>query len=160
RGNVIIIAGAHATYPQHFIEKSLEHLEMTGADVVGGPINAAPLANGLSARLNCAILGSRFGVGNSGFRTRTDSGYVDTVRFGAYRREILQQVGLYNERLRRNQDNDLSARIRECGGQIYLTPELIVEYHPTGSFSKLLRKAFSDSRWHFKSVQENSRSMN
>lgn len=159
QGAVIIIAGAHSTYPQHFVQKSIEYLEKTGADVVGGPIEPLPSANSLSARLNSVILSSRFGVGNSGFRVASQGGFVDTVPFGAYKREVLERVGLYNERLRRNQDNDLSARVRTCGGRIYLTPELTVQYHPTGSVWRLFRKAFNDSKWHFFSVRENPRSM-
>src|SRR5215472_7079033 len=66
RADVIIIAGAHSTYPHKFVEKSLECLEKTGADVVGGPIKTVPLSSGgLSARLNSVILSSRFGVGGS-----------------------------------------------------------------------------------------------
>jgi glycosyltransferase involved in cell wall biosynthesis len=159
RGSIIVVAGAHATYPQHFLGKSLEFLEKTGAEVVGGCINSVPSGKGLWRGLISVILSSWFGVGNSRFRTSTSAGFVDTVPFGAYRREILERVGLFNERLSRNQDNELSQRIRTAGGKIYLTPELTVQYHPSGSFLKLLAKAFRDSQWHFFTVYQNARSM-
>ena len=159
QADVIIIAGAHSTYPRHFVEKSIKYLEETGADAVGGPIKAEPLSNRLSARLNSVILSSRFGVGNSAGRTSTKADFVDSVFYGAYKRKIFDRVGPYNERLSRNEDNDLSARVRKAGGRIYFTPELTVAYHPATSFWKLFRKAFRDSKWHFVSVRENPGSM-
>lgn len=159
QGSVIVIAGAHSTYPRHFLEKSLEYLDKTGADVVGGPIRIAASGNGVATRLTSVILSSPFGVGDSQFRTSTKSGYVDSVPFGAYKREIIGRVGLFNERLSRNQDNDLSARVRAAGGRIYLTPELTVLYHAAGSLRRLYQKAYRSSQWHFVTVQENRESM-
>jgi hypothetical protein len=158
KGDVIIIAGAHSVYPEHLVAKSLEYLEQTGAAVVGGPIVSVPTGNGLASRLIATITSSRFGVGSS-FRTANKAGFVETVPFGAYRREVLERVGLYNESLLRNQDNDLSARIRQAGGRIYLTPELTVCYRTTGSLLRLLQKTFKDSTWHAFTVRENPGAM-
>jgi len=159
QGSVIVIAGAHSTYPKNFLEKSLEYLDKTGADVVGGPVRTVASGNSVAARLTSVILSSPFGVGDSQFRTSTKSGYVDSVPFGAYTREIIGRVGLFNERLSRNQDNDLSARVRSAGGKIFLTPELTVLYHASGSLRQLFRKAYKSSQWHFVTMQENRESM-
>lgn len=158
-GRIIVIAGAHTTYPSDFVGNCVGWLDKTGADVVGGPVETVVDGDGLSARLVAAILSSPFGVGNSKFRTTRVAGFVDTVPFGAFRREIFDRVGLYNERLVRNQDNELSARIRKAGGRIYLTPELTTHYHPVRNFRGLLKYAFRTSQWHIFAVRENMQSM-
>lgn len=159
RGSIIVIAGAHCVYPQRFIENCAVWLERTGADVVGGPVKTAASSKAFGAQLACAILSSPFGVGNSRFRTSVQEGYVDTVPFGAYRREVFERVGLFNERLIRNQDNDLSARVREAGGKIYMTPALTTVYVPIGSYRDLLRQAFQKSQWHALTWKENRKAL-
>ena len=57
------------------------------------------------------MLSSKFGVGDSKFRTNGKSGYVDTVPFGAFRREVFTKYGLYNEKLTLNQLFTLSQTI-------------------------------------------------
>jgi glycosyltransferase involved in cell wall biosynthesis len=158
-GKVIIVAGAHATYPADFVENSVLWLERTGADVVGGPVKTSVSSGRFGAKLASIILSSPFGVGNSRFRTSTDEGYVDTVPFGAYRREIFDQVGLFNEKLVRNQDNDLSERIRRAGGKIYLTRALEVEYSPVRGFRDLISQGFRKSQWHALTLRENVRAL-
>lgn len=158
-GKIIVIAGAHAIYPPEFVQNSVLWLARTNADAVGGPVNTGSAATRFGARLASMILSSPFGVGNSRFRTSSNAGYVDTVPFGAYRREILDRVGLFNERLLRNQDNDLSERIRRAGGRIYFTPALTVNYDPATGFCDLVSQAFRKSQWHAVTLRENVRAL-
>jgi hypothetical protein len=119
----------------------------------------ARVGNSLSALLVDAVLSNPFGVGNSHYRIGDREGFVDTVPFGAYRRELFDRVGMYNERLVRNQDNDLNARIRKAGGKIYLARALTTQYHPAKNLWQLLGQTYRNSRWHFFSVRENIRAM-
>jgi glycosyltransferase involved in cell wall biosynthesis len=144
---VIVVAGAHTSYPSHYLEKCLRFLEKTGADVVGGPLVTTARKGGFGPRVIAAILSSRFGVGNSAFRTGLKEGWVDTVPYGAYRKEVFEQCGMYNESLVRAQDCELHARIRHSGRRIYQTPELMTYYHPVANFRALWCKAFLDGRW-------------
>jgi succinoglycan biosynthesis protein ExoA len=66
---------------------------------------------------------------------------------------------MYNEKLVRNQDNELNARILEAGGEIYQTSALQTEYHPVATFSALLTQIFKTSQLHIFSIRENKRSM-
>jgi glycosyltransferase involved in cell wall biosynthesis len=153
--DVIVIAGAHAIYCSDFLTNCAKKLQETGADVVGGPVQTVPRNESFGARLTAAILSSHFGVGNSNFRTSLKEGYVDTVPFGAYRIDVLNKVGLFNEKLVRNQDNDLSARIRQAGGRIYSSPEISAIYFPASSFGELLRQTYKKAQWHFFTMREN-----
>ena len=126
---------------------------------MGGPWLTVPADNTLGARLVAAMLSNPFGVGDSRFRISSKEGFVETVPFGAFRREVFDRVGMYNEKLVRNQDNDLNARIRKAGGKIYQTPALQTTYHPVAGFLQLLKQTYRNSRWHVFSVRENSKSM-
>ncbi len=159
RGEVIIRADGHNVYPQDYAANCVKYLEETGADNVGGPCVTMAAAENFSARIVAAILSSPFGVGNSKFRTTREEGFVDTVPFGAFRREVFDRVGMYNEKLVRNQDNDLNARIRKAGGRIYLTPALTTHYHPVKNFHGLLKYALKTSKWHIFTLRENRESM-
>ena len=158
-GRIVIIAGAHTLYPADFVENCVLWLDKTGADVVGGPVKTVIDGDYFGARLVMAILSNPFGVGNAKFRTSNEEGFVDTVPFGAFRRELFERVGMYNEKLVRNQDNDLNARIRKAGGTIYLTPALTTYYHPVKDFDGLLKYALKTSQWHIFTLRENRESM-
>lgn len=159
RGDVIIRADGHNIYPRDYAANCVSYLEQTGADNVGGPWVTAAAADTSSARLVAAILSSPFGVGDSKFRTGNVEGFVDTVPFGAFRKEVFEKIGLYNEKLVRNQDNELNSRIREAGGKIYLTAALTTRYHPVKTFSELLKYAFRTCKWHIFTLRENKKSM-
>jgi glycosyltransferase involved in cell wall biosynthesis len=159
RGRVIIRADGHSVYPPDYAKNCVKYLKETGADNVGGPWVTVPANDSFSAQLVTAILSSPFGVGNSKFRTGREEGFVDTVPFGAFRREVFDRVGMYNEKLVRNQDNELNARIRKTGGRIYQTPALTTHYYPVKTFSDLLKYAFRTSRWHVFTLRENKYSM-
>lgn len=158
-GDVIIRADGHNVYPRDYAANCVKYLKQTGADNVGGPWVTVPADGSFGARLVAVVLSSPFGVGNSKFRTSHEEGFVDTVPFGAFRREVFDRVGLYNEKLVRNQDNDLNARIRKAGGKIYLTPVLTTQYHPVQTFGGLLKYAFRTSRWHAFTLRENKGSL-
>jgi glycosyltransferase involved in cell wall biosynthesis len=159
RGEVVIRADGHNVYPWDYAANCVKSLAQTGAANVGGPWVTVAADESFSARLVATILSSPFGVGNSQFRTSREEGFVDTVPFGAFRREIFERIGLYNEKLVRNQDNELNARIRKAGGRIYLTPILTTYYHPGKKFLGLLKYAFKTSRWHIFTLRENRQSM-
>ncbi len=158
-GRIIIRADGHNFYPATYIENCIKYLDQTGAENVGGPWLTVPADQTFGARLVAAILSNPFGVGGSRFRTSQADGFVETVPFGAFRRELFDRIGLYNEKLVRNQDNELNARIIAAGGKIYQTSALQTEYHPVASFSELLRQIFKTSQWHVFSIRENKRSM-
>jgi glycosyltransferase involved in cell wall biosynthesis len=159
RGEVVIRADGHNVYPRDYAANCVKSLAQTGAANVGGPLVTVAADESFSARLVAIILSSPFGVGNSKFRTSREEGFVDTVPFGAFRREIFDRIGLYNEKLVRNQDNELNARLRKAGGRIYLTPILTTYYHPGKKFLGLLKYAFKTSQWHIFTLRENRESM-
>jgi glycosyltransferase involved in cell wall biosynthesis len=159
RGEIVIRADAHSTYPHNYIETCVETLARTGAENVGGPVVTVAPNGSFSARLVAAILSNRFGVGNSEFRTSTKEGFVDTVPFGAFRKELFERIGLFDETMGRNEDNEINARIRQSGGKIYLTPALTLNYFPRDTFSKLIKQNYDSSEWHLFTLRTHRRAM-
>jgi cellulose synthase/poly-beta-1,6-N-acetylglucosamine synthase-like glycosyltransferase len=154
-GALIVRLDAHSEYPPNYIAGCVEWLRQTGADVVGGAIETVPNGDGVVSRAVALVTSHRFGVGNSSFRTATLGGYVDTVPFGMYRRDVFERVGLFDERLVRNQDNELSSRIVKAGGRIYLVPDLRVRYFNQSTIRGLLRQAFTTGSWNVVTVRIN-----
>jgi glycosyltransferase involved in cell wall biosynthesis len=159
RGDVILRADGHTTYPPDYAANCVKYLNETGADNVGGPCLTVPANQGWGAQMAAAVLSNPYGVGNSRFRTCGEGGFVDTVPFGAFRREIFERLGMYNEKLVRNQDNEFNARIRKAGGKIYLTHALSTNYHPVKTLPGLLKYGFNTSRWHLFTLRESRNSM-
>jgi hypothetical protein len=69
---------------------------------------------------------TRLGAGDARYRIG-GTGPVDTVYLGAWRREVFDRVGLFDEGLERNQDYELCLRIKEAGGSVWLDPSIRTE---------------------------------
>jgi len=143
RGRYIFILGAHSEYPPNYISGCICEFERTGATVVGGRLKTNPGADSLVARAIALITQHRFGVGNSSFRLGGESRFVDTVPFGAYKREVFEQVGLFNEELVRSQDFEFNARIRAAGGKIFMTSAIEINYYNVATLRQFARQGFS-----------------
>ena len=155
KGEVIVMMSAHAEYPQTYISTCIEYLDRTDADVVGGPVITLPGADTLTAKSIALATSHPFGVGNSKFRTSIRNGYVDTVPFGAYRCDVFKKVGFFDERLVRSQDNELSSRIIDSGGKIYLTPKLTAYYYNQQTIGGLLKQALKTGMWNVVTIKIN-----
>src|SRR5690606_23487191 len=103
----------HAEIPADYISTAVRVLTETGADNVGGIMDA----QGVTAfqRAVAVAMKSPLGVGNSRFHVGGDAGPADTVYLGAFRRTALQRVGGYDRRYARAQDWEMNHRIRESG---------------------------------------------
>ena len=145
RGIYIVRLDAHADYAIDYISKCIFYLENTNADNVGGVIETK--SRGFVGNAIAKMLSSKFGVGNSQFRICGDSGYVDTVPFGAFKRDVFQKLGGYDERLVRNQDNEMNFRIRKNGGKIYMSKDIKLAYYCRDSIKGIIGMAKENGMW-------------
>ncbi len=147
RGRWIARLDAHAEYPPDYFVLCLRAADKSAADNIGGGVETLCRENTLQARIVQALTTHRFGVGNSGFRIGAREGEADTVVFGCYRREVFERIGLYDERLVRNQDYELNRRLRRAGGRIWFDPKIRARYFNQSSFAGLLRQAYGTGQW-------------
>lgn len=146
RGDVIMIIGSHTEYGPDYIDKCLEVLERTGADQVGPYLTTKPGRDTPVGRAIAAATSSRFGVG-AGFRVAGPEREADTVPYGALRRNVFERFGGYDERLVRNQDIEMSCRIRRGGGRIVISPDIQATYYNRSTFAGLRNQAFMNGLW-------------
>lgn len=139
-GDYIMILSSHSEINQRFLRTNMESFETHAADCVGGTMMTLPANKTLIAESIAFALAHSFGVGNSHFRIgTTEPKYVDTVPFGCYKKETLKRIGLFDEDLVRNQDDELNLRLMKSGGKILLVPDIISSYTARDSLVKLWR---------------------
>jgi glycosyltransferase involved in cell wall biosynthesis len=142
-GDVIVRLDAHALYPPGYIARLVDWLERSGADNVGGIWETMPAGTDRICRAIAVALSYPFGVGNSYFRIGSrEPRWVETVPFGCYRREVFERIGVFDEELLRNQDDEFNYRLLKHGGRILLVPEIVSRYYARDSYQKLWRMYF------------------
>jgi glycosyltransferase involved in cell wall biosynthesis len=158
RGTVIIRVDGHCEIPADYVSRCVEALNETDADCVGGPL----LTCGESAagKAIAAAQSSSFGVGGALFRTGTKvSREVDTLAFGAYRRAVFERIGLFDEELTRNQDDEFNYRLRSRGGRILLSPRIQSLYYSRATIPSLCRQYFQYGFWKVRVAQKHPAQM-
>ncbi len=139
-GDIIMRMDAHATYPPHYIAGLVEWLEKSGADNVGGICVALPSDDSSVAQAIARGLSHPFGVGTSYFRIGTSAPrWVDTVFGGCYKKDVFTRIGIFDEQLIRNQDDEFNHRLIARGGRILLVPDVVLYYYPRTSLRHLWR---------------------
>lgn len=145
QNDILIRLDAHSNYPNNYVSKCVYYMNHMDADNVGCGIKTE--STGDIGKSISYVLSSKFGVGNSDFRTKGKSGYVDTVPFGTFHRELFEKIGYFDERLERNQDIEFNNRILKNGGKIYLFDDIQLTYHPRDTIGKLLKMALTSGKW-------------
>jgi cellulose synthase/poly-beta-1,6-N-acetylglucosamine synthase-like glycosyltransferase len=69
QGEILVRFDGHAVMPPDYVRRCVELLESAGADNAGGSIRTVAQSDGPFSGPIVAALSSRFGVGNSSFRT-------------------------------------------------------------------------------------------
>jgi len=147
-GEIIMKMDAHTTYEKDYISKCVRFLQEYNADNVGGILKTVPGGDSTIAQGIAFALSHPFGSGNSYFRVGSrEPRWVDTVSFGCYRKEVLEKVGLYNERLTRSQDIDLNIRLKRSGGNTLLHPEIIGYYYAKPNIREFLKHNWNNGIW-------------
>ena len=73
---------------------------------------------------------------------------------GAWPRRVFQQVGLFDEELVRDQDDEFNYRLRAAGGKILLKPQIRSEYSVRSSPAALWRQYFQYGFWKIRVLQK------
>lgn len=142
KGEVILRLDGHCEYPENYFSCLVDNLKKYDADNVGGVFITLPCNETNISYAIAECLKNPFGMGNSLHRIGAkEKVKTDSVPFGCFKREVFDKVGLYDEELIRNQDDELNARIIKNGGSIYLIPTLGIKYFARDKVAKV-RKMF------------------
>jgi GT2 family glycosyltransferase len=153
KGGVIILVSGHCEIAPDYVFRCVEILRTTGADCVGGPI--VTIGETWIAQTIALAQSSIFGVGGVVFRSEgAKSGYVDTVAFGAYRREDFSRIGGFDEELVRNQDDEFNFRLIQAGGKIWLDPSIRSIYYSRANLRSLWKQYFEYGLYKVRVIQK------
>lgn len=157
-GDYVCIMGAHASYDPDYIAVCLQELLVHDAVGCSGKMATAPADSSFQARLVAWAASHPFASSARSVRTQPE-GYADTVPFPVMRKQALLDAGGYNERLIRNQDNDMNQRLRALGFKLYVTAKTQCRYYPRANVRSFLKHAFSSGLWNALSLKENPASL-
>lgn len=145
RGEVIVRMDAHTVYAPDYLWQCLAVLNETGADNAGGPMQTT--ATTFMERAIQAVFHSAIAVGGARSHQPDYEGYVDTVIYGCWRKDVFRRIGYFDEDLVRNQDDEFNLRLTRSGGKIYQSPRIRSWYHVRGSLAAVFRQYMQYGYW-------------
>jgi glycosyltransferase involved in cell wall biosynthesis len=156
RGDIIVRVDGHATVAPDFLSEIVTLFEQhPEAWSVGGPIrHAATTTFGKAVSI---AMSHPVGVGNALHRYVDYEGYVEGAQFPAIRRSVFGRVGMFDERLVRNQDDEFNYRMRVAGGQIYVSPSVRYSYYVREHVGQLFRQYFQYGFWRIPVIEKHRR---
>ena len=146
-GDVIIRVDAHARIPRNFVSRNVYNLNQGEYVVGGGRPNITSDVSSWKLTL-LAAEDSLFGSSVASYRRPpTQKEYLDSLFHAAYRREVIQKVGGFNENLGRTEDNEFHYRIRKAGYKLCCCPDIISYQHSRKNLKDMIRQKYSNGRW-------------
>jgi len=152
KGQYVAIMGAHNRYAIDYLRQSITVLQETGADNVGGAMFCEA-----KSRLQMAICEAHhhpFSVGGASWHDPSYEGETDTVFGGFYCREIFYSIGLFDEGLLRNQDDEFNLRLKNARGKIWQSPRIKSWYNPRKTLWELFQQFFGYGYWKVRVIQK------
>lgn len=142
RGDVAVIVDGHCRVPdRQYLRHVAEAFTVSGAECLGRP---QPLDAEEPTPFQQAVALAR----SSRLGHNPDSDiYNDQAKFVepqstaiAYRREVFERVGFFDESFDACEDVELNSRVHAAGFRCWFTPKLAVIYHPRSSLKELARQ--------------------
>ena len=150
KGEIIVRLDAHSMPIPEYVGRCVQTLEKGKGNCVGGVWKIRPGGEGWIARSIAAAAAHPLGVGDAMYRLTAKSGAVDTVPFGAFRRNLIEKIGGFDETLLTNEDYEFNARVRRNGGVVWLNPLIRSTYIARSSYSELAKQYWRYGYWKFR----------
>ncbi len=147
KGKYIIRMDAHSIPQPDYIERCIGGLERGLGDNVGGVWHIRPGAPTWIAKAIAAAASHPLGAGDALYRIGGAAQVVETVPFGAFRRETFEKIGFFDENLLSNEDYELNVRLRKSGGKIWLDPSIQSTYQARSNLRDLARQYWRYGYW-------------
>ncbi len=146
-GAYLVRLDAHSVPSREYVALSVQALEDGKGEIVGGVWEIRPRGDGWVQRSIALAASHRFGVGDAHYRVGSTAREVDTVPFGAFKRELIDRVGMYDEILLANEDYEFATRVRKSGGIVWLNPEIKSTYFARGTYAALTKQYWRYGFW-------------
>jgi succinoglycan biosynthesis protein ExoA len=142
RGDVVVLVDGHCELDgPGYLREVASAFARSGADCLGRPqpldvSRATPLQRAVAA-----ARASRLGHHPDSHIYSDREGFVPPQSVAvAYRREVFERVGLFDEDFDACEDVELNHRVARAGLSCFFTPRVAVRYHPRASLGGLFRQ--------------------
>lgn len=152
-GSYVVRLDAHSVPARDYIERCVTALASGLGENVGGVWEIRARGSGLMERAIAVAAAHPFGVGDALYRFTNQAAYVDTVPFGAFRRDVFDTYGGFDEDLLTNEDYEFNARLRQQGGRIWLDPQIRSTYFARSSLQALARQYWRYGFWKWRMLR-------
>lgn len=145
RHPTIVRVDAHSELSPGYVKAALATLARTRAANVGGVMRAdgrTPFQRAVARAYNSPI-----GLGGGAYHGADAAGHAESAYLGVMRRSVLDEVGLFDETIRRGEDWELNLRIRSAGYSVWFDPALSVTYWPRESWVRLAQQFRATGAW-------------
>lgn len=145
-GEIVLRLDAHTEFPEDFISKNVKCIE-GGESICGGKVLSILEDDSQINQVMLESENSMFGGGFTFFRRGELCKHTNTLAFAAYKKEVLDAAGQYDERLVRTEDNDMHYRMQKAGYKFFFNPEIVSYRYCRSTFPKLIRQKYLNGYW-------------
>jgi glycosyltransferase involved in cell wall biosynthesis len=147
QGNYIVRLDAHSIPDGDYIKNCINGLDQGKGDNIGGVWKIQPGANTWIAKSIAIAASHPLGVGDAIYRIGGTEQEVDTVPFGAFHRELIDKIGMFDETLLTNEDYEFNTRIRQSGGKVWMDPSIHSVYFARSKLKELGHQYWRYGYW-------------
>jgi glycosyltransferase involved in cell wall biosynthesis len=145
-GDFVAFLDAHAEFaPDYLLTCLALFAAHPAAWCTGGPIQS--VGHTAFGRAVAAAMSHPLVIGNAKHRHPHYEGYAEGACFPVFRREIFGEIGLFDETLVRNQDDEFNYRVARHGGKVYISPQARCTYFVRETPTQLFRQYFQYGYW-------------
>jgi len=159
QGEIVVRLDAHSKPYPDYIEKCVTLLEAGAGDNVGGVWEIHPGAQTWVAKAIATAAAHPLAVGDAMYRHTKRAAEVDTVPFGSFKRQLLDRVGYFNEKLLTNEDYEFNVRVKKAGGRIWLDPSIRSIYFARSTLMELARQYWRYGFWKWRMLRDNPKTL-
>jgi glycosyltransferase involved in cell wall biosynthesis len=147
KGMYIVRMDAHSIPDCDYIHKCVIGLEEGRGDNIGGIWKIQPGSSTWIAKAIAIAASHPIGAGDARYRIGSAAQEVDTVPFGAFRKELINKIGMFDESLLTNEDYEFNVRIRQSGGKVWLDPSISSIYYARSTLQELSKQYWRYGYW-------------
>ena len=152
-GNYIVRLDAHSMPEANYIELCIDDLKACKGENVGGVWEIEPAVDSWISKAIAQAASHPFGTGDAKYRYGSEPGWVDTVPFGSFKKEVFQLFGTFDETLLTNEDYEFNSRIRKNGGRIWFNPAIRSIYFARSTLTELSRQYWRYGFWKWRMLR-------
>ena len=147
QGRYVIRMDAHSIPCRDYIKNCIQALDSGLGDNVGGIWKIHPGSGTQIAKAISVAASHPLAVGDALYRIGGAAQEVDTVPFGAFHRELIDKIGLFDETLLTNEDYEFNTRVRQAGGKVWMDPSIQSVYYARSTLKELSKQYWRYGYW-------------